>query len=85
MRGNVNLPVVYSIVNHVLTQQAVDSVMILSSSLTTEISVGVPKPTTYSMMNVFVLKLILNLLEDVTCVMLRIARDALRPINVMNV
>ena len=68
-----------------LTQQAVDSVMILSSSLTTEISVGVPKPTTYSMMNVFVLKLILNLLEDVTCVMLRIARDALRPINVMNV
>lgn len=85
MRGNVNLPVIYSIVNHVLTQQAVDSVMILSSSLTTEISVGVPKPTTYSMMNVFVLKLILNLLEDVTCVMLRIARDALRPINVMNV
>lgn len=45
-RVNANLPVMYSIANHVLTQPAVDSAMILSSCLITEISADAHKHTT---------------------------------------
>ena len=72
LMGNVCLNAIFSTVLNVLTQLVVSNATKHLFCQTTEINVNVLQPTTFSMINVPVLKIIQNLLANAIYVMLPI-------------